>query len=139
MALSADGAFTFYRDVSLPAIERGEEWAWILRLKRSPQQLIGAISLKKGERINRGFWLALAWQRQGLMTEAVSATSDHRFDVLGFRVLRATKAVANTAFRRISERTGMRVIAVEEQDYVSGRLLTEVWELTADEWRNRRR
>jgi hypothetical protein len=28
----------------------------------------------------------------------------------------------------------MRVVAVEERDYVSGRLLTELWEITAEEW-----
>lgn len=32
----------------------------------------------------------------------------------------------------------MRVIAVEESDFVSGRFLTEVWEITAEEWRVRR-
>ena len=37
----ADGAFTYYRDVSLPAIERGDEWYWTLRLKEAPEQKIG--------------------------------------------------------------------------------------------------
>ena len=32
----------------------------------------------------------------------------------------------------------MRVVATEERDYVSGRLLTEVWEITAEEWRARK-
>jgi [ribosomal protein S5]-alanine N-acetyltransferase len=32
----------------------------------------------------------------------------------------------------------MRVIATEERDYVSGRLLTEIWEITAEEWREKR-
>ena len=44
----------------------------------------------------------------------------------------------NIASRRISEKTGMRVIATEEREYVSGRLLTEIWEITADEWREKR-
>ena len=30
------------------------------------------------------------------------------------------------------------IIATEERDYVSGRLLTEIWEITADEWREKR-
>jgi len=59
------------------------------------------------------------------------------FDVLGFPVLRVPKAVANTASRRISEKTGMRVIATDFQDYVSGRWPTELWEITAEEWRQR--
>lgn len=72
------------------------------------------------------------------MTEAVEAATDYWFDVLGFPVLRAPKAVVNEASRRISAKTGMRVVATIESDYVSGRLLTEVWEITAEEWRKRR-
>jgi hypothetical protein len=41
----------------MPAIERGDEWNWSLRLKDSPEQIIGAISLHRDDRINRGFWL----------------------------------------------------------------------------------
>jgi ribosomal-protein-alanine N-acetyltransferase len=66
-----DGAFLFYRDVALPAIERGEEWQWTLRLKDSPEPLIGAISLHGYEGDNRGFWLGLAWRGRGLMTESL--------------------------------------------------------------------
>jgi ribosomal-protein-alanine N-acetyltransferase len=40
----ADGALTFYRDIALPAIVRGDEWHWSLRLKTNPAQLIGLIS-----------------------------------------------------------------------------------------------
>ena len=41
-----DGAFTHYRDVLLPAIARGEEWHWTLRLKTSPERVIGSINVK---------------------------------------------------------------------------------------------
>ena len=125
-----------YRDVILPAMERGEEWHWSLRLKESPERLIGKISLHQNDWDNRGYWLGLPWQRQGLMTEAVAAVNDYWFDVLGFRVLRAPKAVANIASRRISEKTGMRLISTLERDYVSGRLPAEIWEITAEEWRS---
>jgi ribosomal-protein-alanine N-acetyltransferase len=131
----ADGAFTYYRDLVLPAMACGEQWHWSLRLKSDPGQLIGAVALIKGEKNNRGFWIGLPWQRQGLMTEAAHAVTSYWFDVLGSPVLRVPKAVVNTASRRISERSGMRVIATEERDYVSGRLLTEIWEITAEEWR----
>ena len=132
-------AFRHYRDVILPAIERGEEWHWSLRLKERPECLIGKISLQQNEWDNRGYWLGLPWQGQGLMTEAVAAVNDYWFDVLGFKVLRAPKAVANVASRRISEKTGMRVIATVERDYVSGRLPAEIWEITAEEWRSWKR
>ena len=133
----ADGALTHYRDRALPAMERGEEWHWSLRLKNAPGQLIGSISLLKTENNNRGFWLGLPWQRQGLMSEAVEVVTGYWFDRLGFPLLRAPKAVANIASRRISEKSGMRVVAVEERDYVGGRFPTEVWEITADEWHRR--
>ena len=47
------------------------------------------------------------------------------------------KAAANVASCRISEKSGMRIVAREERDYVSGRLPTEIWEITADEWNAR--
>jgi len=121
------------RDSSLPAMERGDEWHWTLRLKTMPQQIIGRVVLSRGEN-NRGFWMGLPWQGQGLMSEAVIAVTDYWFDVLGFPALRVPKAVANVASRRISEKMGMRVIETRENDYVSGRLPTEVWEITRDEW-----
>jgi ribosomal-protein-alanine N-acetyltransferase len=135
----ADGAYTWYRDHALPAMERGEEWHWTLRLKTCPDQVIGSISLRNKENKNRGFWLGLPWQGQGLMTEAVEAVTDYWFDVLKFPVLRAPKAVANAASRRISEKTGMRIVASEEHEYVSGLLVQEIWEITAEEWQVRRK
>jgi len=69
------------------------------------------------------------------MSEACEAATDFWFETLHFPVLRAPKAVANQASRRISEKQGMRVIATEEREYVSGRMVTEIWEITADEWR----
>ncbi len=72
------------------------------------------------------------------MTEAVIAANDFWFDILGFEVLRTPKAIANIASRRISEKTGMRMVATEERDFVSGRLPCEIWELTADEWHKAR-
>jgi ribosomal-protein-alanine N-acetyltransferase len=73
------------------------------------------------------------------MTEACEAVTDFWFNTLKFPVLRAPKAVGNTASRRISERSGMRLIATEEQEFVSGRLPAEIWEITAEEWNARHR
>jgi len=130
-----DGALTWYRDFALPAVARGEEWNWTLRLKSSPSQMIGNINLRLRQNNNRGFWMGLPWQRQGLMTEACEAVTDYWFDVLKFPFLRAPKAVVNIGSRRISEKTGMRLLATEEREYVSGRFPTEIWEITAEEWR----
>ena len=134
-----DGALIYYRDVALPAMERGEEWHWTIRMKSDPEQMIGAIGLLKNDSNNRGFWLAPLWQGQGLMSEAVVVVNDFWFDDLGMPVLRAPKAVVNAASRRLSEKFGMRVIEVSERDYVSGRYVSETWEITAEEWRSRRR
>jgi ribosomal-protein-alanine N-acetyltransferase len=127
-------ALAHIRDSALPAMEAGKDWHWTLRLRSAPQQLIGRIRLARHETNNRGFWIIPELQGQGLVTEAVVAVNDYWFDVLGFPVLRAPKAVANTGSRRISEKTGMRCVASFEQDYVSGRLPSELWEITAEEW-----
>ena len=128
------GALAYYRDVAIPAMERGEQWHWTLRLKESLDSHIGAISLMKKDVDNRGFWMGLDWQRCGLMTEAVIAVTDYWFDMLGMDVLRASKAAGNMASRRISEKTGMRLVGTVERNYVSGRLPSEIWEIAVDEW-----
>ena len=133
-----DGANQFYQHVVLPAVARGDAWHWTLRLKTHPEQVIGSVAVSKGIDINRGFWLGLPWQGQGLMIEASDAATDYWFDTLQQPLMRIPKAAANLASRRISEKQGMRVVETKESDYVSGRLLTEVWEITAEEWRARR-
>jgi [ribosomal protein S5]-alanine N-acetyltransferase len=135
----ADGALQYVRDMALPAMKRGEAWHWTLRLKTAPDQMIGFISLMKSEKENRGFWMGLPWQGRGLMSEACDAVTDYWFNVLKFPVLRAPKATQNAASRGISEKQGMRMIATEERDYVSGRLPGGIWEITAGEWHKRRR
>ena len=134
-----DGARQFYEQVALPAMERGEQWSWSIRLKTQPDQLIGNITLVKGEHENRGFWLGLPWHGQGLMTEAADAVTDFWFNTLKFPVLRVPKAIANDSSRRVSEKQGMRVVAIIERGFVSGRLPAEIWEISAEEWNARRR
>lgn len=128
-----DGVLNYYRESALPAIARNEEWHWTIRLQQKPNQIIGAIGLFTGEN-NRGFWLCPQWHGQGLMTEAVIAANDFWFDVLQFPILRVPKAAANLASRRISEKTGMRLVATGEGNYVCGRLPSETWEQTSAEW-----
>jgi RimJ/RimL family protein N-acetyltransferase len=129
-----DGALKHLRDEVLPAVERGDAWAWSLRLKTRPAQLIGTITLHRGGDENRGFWLGVPWQGQGLMTEACDAVTDHWFEELGFPVLRTAQAIANAASRHISLTQGMRVIRTETRESVSGRLPSEIWELTRESW-----
>jgi ribosomal-protein-alanine N-acetyltransferase len=133
----ADGALAFIRDIALPAMRRGEAWHWSIRPKLAPDQLIGVIGLIDKPDENRGFWLDPAWQGRGLMSEASSAVTDYWFETLERPVLRVPKAIANLSSRRISERSGMRLIRTEDRDYVSGRFASEVWEITREEWRRR--
>jgi ribosomal-protein-alanine N-acetyltransferase len=131
-----DGVHTFYRDTALPAIERGDEWHWMLRLKDDPEQkVIGSICLVRDGDNNRGFWIAREWQGRGLMTEAATEVTRFWFEDLQQPILRIKKARDNAASRAISLRQGMRCTAETEDDYVSGRLPSERWELTAEMWR----
>jgi [ribosomal protein S5]-alanine N-acetyltransferase len=101
----SDGAYAYYRDIALPAMERGDQWHWTLRLKETPGQIIGSVALLRSEKNNRGFWLGAPWRGRGLMTEAVEATTDFWFATLEMRLLRSPKASENTASVRISEKT----------------------------------
>jgi [ribosomal protein S5]-alanine N-acetyltransferase len=131
-----DGAHVFYRDNALPAIERGEEWHWTLRLKDDPdRKIIGSISLVRDGDNNRGFWIAQQWQGRGLMTEAAAAVTLFWFEELNQPVMRVKKARDNAPSRAISLREGMQCVGETEGDYVSGRLPTELWELRAEDWR----
>jgi RimJ/RimL family protein N-acetyltransferase len=135
----ADGVLAYYRDHALPAIDRGDEWHWSIRLQSNPGQLIGSIQLTLKGDANRGFWIGLPWQRRGYMTEACDAVTDFWFNTLRQPVLRVPKAAQNPASRRISEKQGMRLIRHEEHTFVSGRLPTDIWEITSEEWNARPR
>ncbi|HEY2861125.1 MAG TPA: GNAT family N-acetyltransferase [Terracidiphilus sp.] len=130
-----DGAEQFLRQSALPRMAAGNAWYWTLRLLSDPDRIIGAISLELSENENRGFWLLPRHRGKGLMTEACVWVTDFWFDTLGQPRLRAPKAVVNQASRSISERMGMYIIDRGEKDYVSGRLPSEIWEITAEEWR----
>ncbi len=119
----AEGALAYYRDAALPAMERGQQWHWTLRMRTSPEEHIGSIGLiSEDGYVTRGFWLGLPWHGQGLMTEAVVAVNDYCFDVLGFAALRVPKAVVNIASRRVSEKTGMRVVATRSVTMCRGNI-----------------
>ena len=95
----ADGVSAYYSAVALPAIERGDEWHWTLRLKTDPEKLIGSIGLMKSAALNRGFWLAIPWHGQGLMSEATEAVNDFWFGELDFSRMRVQKAGRQSWFQ----------------------------------------
>lgn len=129
-----DGARNYLQQLALPAMARGEEWHWSICLKSAPEQMIGNINLTDEQDDNRGFWLGPQWQGQGFMSEASAAVTDYWFNVLKRPVLRAPKAAPNLGSRRISERTGMRLIRTDEGEFVAGTFPREIWEITREEW-----
>jgi ribosomal-protein-alanine N-acetyltransferase len=130
-----DGALQYCRDTAVPEMESGQAWHWTIRLADDSDRVIDLISLTMSESENRGFWLGVPWQGNGYMTEACEWVTDYWFGTLGFLVRRVPKAAANISSRRISEKQGMRLVSVVEKDYVCGRLPSEIWEITAEEWR----
>lgn len=130
-----DGALRYCREIALPEMESGDAWHWTIRLAAEPLQVIGFVSLVRGDEDNRGFWMGVPWQGQGLMSEACAWTNDFWFETLGMAVLRVAKAAGNLASRRISLKQGMRLVGTGERNYVSGQLPSEMWEITAEEWR----
>ena len=130
----ADGARVYVRDLALPAMARGEEWHWMIRLAHAPEDAIGSISLYDQPGNNRGFWLAPPWHGQGYMSEACEAVNRYWFQTLGRPLMQVPKAIANQGSRRISEREGMRRVGIGEGHFVSGVMPRETWELTREEW-----
>jgi len=133
-----DGALCFIRDVVLPGVAAGQMWVWSIRLHDDPERLAGVVNLRLSPDKNRGFWLDPALHGRGLMREAADAVTAFWFDTLGQPVMRIPKAIANTASRAISVREGARVVWRGPKDYVSGTHESELWELTAEEWRAKR-
>lgn len=132
-----DGALSYLREVALPAMARGTEWHWTLRLLSHPDNVIGCISLMDEVDNNRGFWLSPPWQGQGLMSEACEAVDSFWFETLGRPMMRVPKAAPNVASRRISVRGGMRRVSSQEKNFVSGRFVCDLWEITRVRWLSR--
>ena len=114
-----------------------DQWAWGICLRSAPDELIGAIWLKrKGTPSNRGFWLGKKFWGKGIMTEAVKPVTNYAFNVLGFEKLVLANAVGNTPSRRIKERMGAVFLRTEPATYVNPRYSErEVWELTKECWK----
>ncbi len=129
-----DGARQYIEGMALPAMRAGQAWHWSIRHRSDPDSLIGLISLRLGAEDNRGFWLVPEWQKQGLMSEACAAVTEFWFIHLDQTRLRVPKSMDNQASRRISERTGMRLVETYRKTFVEGELPAGTWELTRDEW-----
>jgi len=131
-----NGVLEYIRTAVIPN-QCMDQWVWGICLRSAPDELIGAIWLKrKGTPSNRGFWLGKSFWRRGIMTEAVKAVTDYAFDVLGFEKLVLANAVGNSASRRIKENIGAVFVRTETGIYVNPSYTQrEVWELTKRCWK----
>ena len=134
----ADGAISFIRDHALPAMDSKIEWHWSIRLKTWPKRLIGVISLMDDPVDNRAYWIGLPWQCKGYVSEACNMVTDFWFEKLDRAILRASNASENFPSRCIALRDEMRHSGKSTRSYVCGRLPTDLWEITREEWRARR-
>lgn len=134
-----DGARQHIESV-LPKMAAGTQYDWAITLKsESDDRLIGIISLYPEGEDSRGFWLGGAYQRQGLMTEAMAAVNDFAFDVLEMPHLTLNNAEPNKASHRLKEISGAKIIQVNDDvPYVGGRFRQVRWRLTREDWESRR-
>ena len=134
-----DGAQT-YLESALTKMAAGLEYDWAITLKSANDDLlIGIISLYPDGEDNRGFWLAQAYQRQGLMTEAMSAVNDFAFNVLGMPHLTLNNAEPNRASHRLKEISGAKIVEINDGvPYVGGRFRQIRWRLTREDWERHR-
>ncbi|MBA1231605.1 GNAT family N-acetyltransferase [Pseudomonas viridiflava] len=120
----------------LPAMQDGEEWHWSIRLRSDPERLIGSACVMDEEDNNRGFWLAPAYQGQGLMSEVCPVIDRFWFETLGRSTLRVAKSALNEASCRLSRREGMHLVHTREDLFVCGTTQEQIWEMTQEQWRS---
>ncbi|KPZ00497.1 GNAT family N-acetyltransferase [Pseudomonas syringae] len=127
-------ALRYLREDALPAMQDGEEWHWSIRLCGEQDHLIGAACMMDEPDNNRGFWLSPPYQGLGLMSEVCVAIDRFWFETLKRPVLRVAKSALNEASCRLSRREGMRLVTVQEAQFVCGTTQEQIWELTRQEW-----
>ncbi len=135
-----DGAITHIRDVTLPAVKAGEQISWAITMKQT-EEFIGRIDYRlKKEPPDRGFWLAIPFQGQGYMTEAIAATQDYIFKDYGLDYFIVKNLKSNTSSRRVKEKTGAIFTGLKKEPcthHLEGP--TEVWEVTKKSWEEARK
>ena len=134
-----DGARWFVERQALPAMARGEQYHWSIRLREGPGELMGVISLRPFENSDRqrGFWLDPTHQRQGYTYEAAERITAFAFGELGLDHLTLNNAEPNLGSARIKQKQGARLLGTEFADFVSGRLRKQVWRLDREAWLRR--
>lgn len=131
-----DGAEDYLKNIVIPQIEKGETYVWAIKTKEAPHELIGLIEYRHVTQRddNRGFWMAEPYWNKGYMTEAVSAVNDFIFDTLKVEKITVCNFKGNEASRRVKEKTGAIFIGNCEKNHHDGKIISEMWEMTAENW-----
>jgi [ribosomal protein S5]-alanine N-acetyltransferase len=135
-----DGAEQFLK-MLLPEMEAGNRLVWAITRKEDEEsRLMGLIELSPNNpNDSRGFWLGLPYQRQGYMTEAVTAVNDFAFDILGMTEMTLSNAEPNVGSHRLKEKSGAEFLSYEDDvAFIGGKFRTARWRLTAEMWRANR-
>jgi RimJ/RimL family protein N-acetyltransferase len=120
-------------------MEEGKRYLWALTEKTGDDELIGLIELCLDGPFNRGFWLIPEHHRKGYMTEAVAAVNDFAFETVGVETLRLGNAEPNVGSHQLKAKSGATLVEyVSDVLFIGGTFREEVWELTADQWRQNR-
>lgn len=131
-----DGALCHIRDTVLPEMERGDGHTWVII--KGHNDVIGMVNYRliAGENNdNRGFWLAVPYHGQGLMTEAVHAVNDFIFNVLKVDCFYVRNVKGNIGSHRVKLKTGGRIIGECEDALANGNTeIMELWEITKQDW-----
>lgn len=132
-----NGAEDYIKNRVMPQIEKGETYVWTLNLKTAPKEPIGLIEYRHitDRDDNRGFWLAEPFWKQGLMTEAAAAVNDFIFFDLGVEKIAVCNFEGNEGSRRVKEKTGAKFIGYCEKPHHDGKIKSEMWEVTAENWK----
>jgi [ribosomal protein S5]-alanine N-acetyltransferase len=129
-----DGAEGFIRGELRKIADGNENYIWVLVPKDGPDEAIGSINFRrveKGNKGNRGFWLAEPYWRRGLMTEAVNAVNDFIFGTLGVTEYFVCNAADNAGSRRVKQKTGAQFVGSVEIAHHSGGTRSERWVVRA--------
>jgi len=68
------------------------------------------------------------------MSEAITSINDYLFFDLGIEKFEALNVKSNIASRRVKEKTGAIFIGYRELEHHNGESVSEVWEITRENW-----
>lgn len=109
----------FANRVHWAARAAGKGTSWPLFLIRRDGVLLGAITLdnvRRGpaQQGTLGYWVGAPYARQGYMSEAIRALTDHAFNTMDLSRLEAACLPENAASRGVLERSGFKYEGVAQ-------------------------